>query len=295
MAFQKVEAQRTGRKRVIVLAGFSGVCNFLGASGACLAGLLYFTRLDNPNFVDVLWAYCAGWTLAMFALGLLFSRMASRKLDALVRGVVDGATNARKVATPSPSGVIASPDTSQGASEARPAMTLQFQSSATEQAHATIHFWEESPALRAHRRVDAGMGALVIAGVVYAISPGAWQVRAGLAVGAFALAAAAVLLRSASEAKIKRLEALYREGLGEAPIDCEVGVSQQGLTSRERGRHERVEWSEVRRIEESTTGVEIVFANSLLHIPHAAFSSAQQRSDFLALARSYAQPSLAPA
>jgi hypothetical protein len=84
-----------------------------------------------------------------------------------------------------------------------------------------------------------------------------------------------------------RLVKYFRERLGgDGPFRCEVEIGEKGIVARQLGAESRHSWAQVASIGEIPDGIEFVYRPlGSLVVRDRAFATAQQRAEFLALAR----------
>ena len=87
----------------------------------------------------------------------------------------------------------------------------------------------------------------------------------------------------------QRLVKYFRERLGgDGPFRCEVEITDAGIIARQLGAESRHSWAQVVAITEIPGGIEFVYRPlGALVVRDRAFATAQQRAEFLKLARAY--------
>ncbi len=166
-------------------------------------------------------------------------------------------------------------------------MKVAFDFSAADLAEVASRATNRSPLVQQWRMRGYGMLGTLVGLLAFLAIPGDLvyrSVAAGLIATPFFIA-----MGRQPQQRPQRLVKYFREPLGgNGPFKCEVELTQAGIIARQLGAESRHSWAQVVSITEIPGGIEFVYRPlGSLVVRDRAFATAQQRAEFLKVARGY--------
>jgi hypothetical protein len=167
-------------------------------------------------------------------------------------------------------------------------MKVEFEFSVADLADTARRSGERSQAIRDMRWQGLASWAALLSLALFLLLEGSWVGRAVFA-GLFWVAIMVIYPRVSKSWPDRHYLKYYQEHLGgDGPFVCEVVITPEGVTTTQFGAETRRQWSGVKDIVDSPGAVEFVFrVGGMLVVRDRAFTTPQQRLEFLAAARAY--------